>query len=1247
MKRLLILAAFGAALEAQSVSIAIPTANQPVSGYSGFSFAVSLTNAPSVVRVCYAVDGYPAANPGFGPLATIGCTITPSFSLPWNSFWVLNGSHNVSATAYDSLGNAVATSSPAPFTVANSWPISCVPGMSVSTSTPVSSSWSGHVTISLTMTGACASDNSTANFYIDGIPQQSSIGFTGPATSSTVDTTQFTDGVHNVCATTSDNTNGLSISGTAVNAATDWCSPVTFANGANAMEVRNNAHEIFLAPGGTFQLVNSAVNNNGSSGGSPNYDYLAQLSSTGVSVATVSSSGLVTASSSHTGAAQITTLWEACSGADLTISSGGIVRSSTCPFYYTDTGRLINIKSGSGFTPGLYLIAGYAGSNGVSLSPAPGTSLSGGTFATGPSRVAWVYVWPTNTLPHFGGDGSILTSYNPAKSFFPHCMFSSSGIFSDQAYSIPAAQDLSNGGMNCVETGAAFQDITGTESPNGASAWQTSQTAAVTKSQGFVSGYPNLKWSLTGDNFTRTSTALWGTTRGPASTWAVPPFQYAMQSWSGFGNVLWVAMEDEVNSSWSAQPLSGPITFTASANQSWLSGGSIVASGGTCTVNGTGTNGWSLNGARQFIITGSVTPGMNSVAGTLYQATRVDNNHFTFSCASVANGTYNTANDSGLSIEPYVAQWFASNTDYIRYTAFQTLQTQYGAAAPGFSESWPNAGGTTCPSIANWGANGTQSLGSITQIAKHTDMYWNPGGLQFLISRQASNSLLTNNMGTWVRQNYGCFNPSLPITVLTQGTVVGTGNAGYGQQGYPVAITSISGGTVTFSAPHGILNVLPGITRLSIAGSSNSAYNANFYVIAAPTANTLTVVRTASDFTGTGTGGTVTFQNGDTKALTNISATGVNNCNGQGGGGCVDGDSLTYSGAFDANFARHRGQTFTVSGVTGTGASSFNSLVFLYTPQNLTSGGPTVYYREFPTGSSTGGTATINADNSYIKGRNWSAEFADINPGWSFGTLMECVILRCAGQRLYKWGTSVNGYWDSPSQGFVGSSQNLKGVFNDTTLSNPGQTFANQHFENGNVVPTFRAVSLLAMAITRWQKYILQPSLSSPDYGPLIDCAARSGSYGNAFFCFNATDGPEQRVFNLSAYETSGQQIVRNVVTYAGTMTVTILAAGTSTDTLTLNPDDAVFYVFPAAFGAEMRQPTIGVRLADVPAAAKVVVRYGYDPYFLDAPANTAYDCGTGTCALPVDRNIGPVYYRIVYLDSNSKVLATSDVGVL
>jgi hypothetical protein len=93
-----------------------------------------------------------------------------------------------------------------------------------------------------------------------------------------------------------------------------------------------------------------------------------------------------------------------------------------------------------------------------------------------------------------------------------------------------------------------------------------------------------------------------------------------------------------------------------------------------------------------------------------------------------------------------------------------------------------------------------------------------------------------------------------------------------------------------------------------------------------------------------------------------------------------------------------------------------------------------------------------------------------------------------------------------------------------------------------------------------------------------------------------------------------------------------------------MEPGAAIFYVFPMGLTTELIQPTVQSNLTDQSGAAKIAVRYGYDRYLLDSSAAYRFDCGTGSCLLPVDRSIGTVYYRLVYLDPSGKVLATSDV---
>src|SRR5690349_16995542 len=98
---------FLGSLTAQTLAITAPSSNQSLIGYRGFSFAVSYTGTrPAVVE--YIVDAY-----------SVGTSRDPQLSMPWNTFSVFNGQHQVRATSFDALGNLLASAAPISFVVSN------------------------------------------------------------------------------------------------------------------------------------------------------------------------------------------------------------------------------------------------------------------------------------------------------------------------------------------------------------------------------------------------------------------------------------------------------------------------------------------------------------------------------------------------------------------------------------------------------------------------------------------------------------------------------------------------------------------------------------------------------------------------------------------------------------------------------------------------------------------------------------------------------------------------------------------------------------------------------------------------------------------------------------------------------------------------------------------------------------------------------------------------------------------------
>jgi hypothetical protein len=1315
MKRLLILVVCTAALKAQSIAVTSPPSGTPAwSGYSGNQFQASLTSAPNISQVCYTVDSYPATNPGStgiaqqagGALAAVGCSLMSQspFTFPVNSFWWLNGPHQVVATGYDSKGNIVATSSPVQFTTANTWPQSWNPSLAITTGTSLTSSWSGYsasTNISSTITGSGAANNSPIIYFIDGVAQ-SSIGVNGGASASyNIDTRQFADGVRNVCLHTNDSTDGWKSSdGATASGSTEWCRPITFSNGATPQELRMNAHELFLAPGGasggdcgtmaigsgSCTLTCTLVNANGTTS-SPTCTYYSQ----NPSVCTVNAStGVVTAvATGGVGSPSlciVRAMAEEVSGTDLVITSccsnnGSSATSASHPFAPQNAfgggkngGWVFQVTGGTNFNPGYYESTGFwvfesqlGIGQGSTANGYVGTTngLTGGSFTTGHSSTIYVYVWPTNVFAYVGTDQLIHTSYNASNAILLHTLRNSGPVCCtapDAPYSPGFLADVNSFGFNAIEPngGGTVSGINGNncETSGQMSAWQTYQSGVVSSYTSIVSPslYPRIYAYPDYEGFAWQAPNLYCTTHGPPASWSTPAFQYAVQSWTNTGRVLGAWMCDECP--WGIRPLQGPLNFSSGAQSGLIS---IVASSGVCTA--TWNNGFSLNESNNFIISGSSVANMNSVAGSVYNS----GSSFVFTCTGVPNGTYNASNDPGLAIEPYGVAWYNSNTDYIRYNAFETLMLQANAVTNHHQFAYPLialAVASSCSGVQNWSSpNGPQSLGGIMGGGYYADLYNSSNAGDFINSRYP----LFNDfdpgdadaIGSITRGKFGCWSPDLPLVLETQFIISGGGNDGYGQvPGVIVPITSMSGNTITLSAPSTLTTVYPGMTRVMVAGATSG--NGNYYIYSAPTATTLTVAPNQTDFTASCSSscGTLTFSNGDTYAVASVHATGTppgGDCSlypgatGALGSGCITGDLLTYGAGTNCAsapctaFPRHRGQTFTLS------TTGFTGKTFLYLPENITGiSTATVVYREIPNLSATGGTATIYPDNNFVPGRNYYVTGAIKNPLYNYSTSLAAFILpHVWGERAYKNGYSTSVYTDANGTGGwwgnAGPAYGLNNVFGNSALDEPGQTFCVSHYENNNTVPCWHALSAVGIAVNRWQKYIMQPSLNSPDYGQEFQCAARTGSYGKIFYCGNFTDGVETRTFALTNYETSGQNIIRNVINWHGGNTITVISAGTPTDTLTLQPGDAVFYVFPITFTGELRQPHISVPLADVANATDVAVQYAYDPYWMGA-AGASYDCGTGTCTLPVDSNVGTIYYVIQYLDTNGHVLATSAV---
>jgi hypothetical protein len=355
----------------------------------------------------------------------------------------------------------------------------------------------------------------------------------------------------------------------------------------------------------------------------------------------------------------------------------------------------------------------------------------------------------------------------------------------------------------------------------------------------------------------------------------------------------------------------------------------------------------------------------------------------------------------------------------------------------------------------------------------------------------------------------------------------------------------------------------------------------------------------------------------------------------------------------------YRGLYFTGSGWSN---SYFNTTKFWLNWNGVDSCTRTPRFYEVPNfASSTGGTAFIVPDNNYIRGRSWQSN-AEVGQWYMFADKMMCMMLGCAGDRQYSFGASAEVYdrtgLVNGGGGLIGGSSFDTNSFNSNvtfqqTNAQTLQAGVNPHWDYARSFTYYTASTAPHLIGQRLAKFNFQPRLPSPDYGQFFEAAARTGSYGNILEIQSFAEAPQSCTANLTPYLVAGQPIIRMSATWAGIEPIVVLAAGTTSDTMTCQSGEFRAYIFANNEAAEVQQPIISLNLADVANATDILVQFSYSPLAFNTQSvqqqllYQTFDCETGTCKLAVDRQIGVLYYRFVYRDTTGKVLATSDVQTL
>ncbi len=917
------------------------------------------------------------------------------------------------------------------------------------------------------------------------------------------------------------------------------------------------------------------------------------------------------------------------------------------------------------------------------------TSTSGIDFITatdsnGLTRQFWVFNLNPGevVIPDFNTSGQMQQGYTNASMWRASGFNVSCGPF----FPMPAGQTglnraiawgpgYANAGFTAVECSG---ELPGNSTQSAYEAQIASDIAGVTAN---LSMYGQGKLSyihLLAVNWFRGTPEMYTALFGPASPggssgYSINAFGYMISQWLAAGSIG-ATMADEVGLAWAGQPLEGTNTGGIIIGTNFFS--QLSGNGTTCTITWPSPYNSRFTGSSRFIITGSGKAALDYVASTNTPIFTLSGSNFpcTYSGSPITSGTLqlqtyvnNTFTTAGVGCPTTSASLPAGGgpcPQYIPYDAFKTIRswlTNLGAwnftpAAwnPQGGQGGGGVGGIGGFGVANWsGALGTAVAGVIA--GDYTELYISTVGGNYLPSKSPM-SLIISQIGDAMRSTWNYVNRASAMTPESNG-IVNSMLLGPYPSGYQIAVASCAGNTITTSTPHLIYNIVPEFTQVTVNGSGSGLCDGDYYIIAAPTAYTLTVVLANPTFYlgSTSVGGTISFSNTVGGAAVNsYTLTTMESC--QESASCT----LNTAGQFETSLygvcpstvKNNRGLYFTVSGSSNANVNAstfwFDNGYTLNVCEASGVGGEQ-FMRQVPSlSASSGGTAYIVPDGHFHHGINWNTSSSDQGPRILMADLTENIIEGGSGHRMYSPENDTQ-YSDLTATG-VGSA-----ISGDASAVSTAFHSSSDQLIGFNPVVDIGGSQLVAQGVTfpnlfaeRELKYLYQTRLNSPDYGEFFEAAARTGSYGNILLIQSFADNSTAQTVTLTPYLESGQPIIVYAMTWDSVQPIRVLSAGTTTDIHPWGPGEFRAYVFPVNEAVELNEPSISARLADVANATDIVVQYSYSPLSFTSPSvasQTLYqanDCGTGTCQLPVDKSIGVIYYRLIYRDAGGAVLATS-----
>jgi hypothetical protein len=709
--------------------------------------------------------------------------------------------------------------------------------------------------------------------------------------------------------------------------------------------------------------------------------------------------------------------------------------------------------------------------------------------------------------PHFGNDGSQLTSYVPGKSMFVRSMFFSLvPQLSQYVSAFKAAQ------LNTLESGFYPPPKNNYSS---VTKWEADFNGSVSpiETAANVDGFNII---LTGDDIARGSGAVYDAVSGPSTAWTPDPITYAFTWAKNLGKVIGVEMVDEISFQFAVPFVEGQLGQPNGPQQ-------ISCVSDLCTVT------WPSqtvieNGDLTFLIAGATSnPNLNRTINALYHQNAGFNNGFTFNAAGIGTQTFTSATDPNLTLEMFASIAEPENTpgatDYIHNNAISQIMSYIDAVPNRPSVTWPAAAAAPPANFGAWAGPGAADYGDIYFT------YFNcadPSGCQ-------PSDGLTAFRAAW--------NAKYPFAQKGKPVLMETGDYGitYNIVGTSIPVASFDGKTIAFSQPHGISAASIGVTRLSVSGNSNSSLNGNYYVYNVVDSTSLQVY-SANPQGPQVQGGTLTFSDGQTVNLSvfptlgYMAATGLN----------MDGEE----------YCLHAGNFGNVATVSNSSYAGYNGQWYVFPIQfDGTDGSDTCTWslHMTPLGAGqpgVGGTASIIGDNYYHPGLSTLVQ-PGTSPDLTAANIMFAAEQGAAGVRVYMFGGDAN------------QDQALNSCFAHCST----HINANPLYNGPQAQATWQGVSNAFNLIDEIEQFLLQPHLPSPDYGPSMVTAARTSSYGTLLLMTEFANTPQTVTVDLSAYNPSGG--AGTMYTMTGEELNQQSISGTSAQ-VTFAPAETVAFTFPA-----------------------------------------------------------------------------------